>query len=69
VKNIDNLTLDMNMLKIFMKICRKKPEKPAIELHNISWYPNSQSCLKMDIHRAIPAQMPPLMVRKAPWRR
>jgi hypothetical protein len=56
-------------MKIFKKICRKKPGKPDIELYNISWYPNSQSCLKMDIHRATPAQMPPLMVRKAAWRR
>jgi hypothetical protein len=60
---------DVIIMKIFKKICCKKPGKPDIELYNISWYPNSQSCLKMDIYRATPAQMPPLMVRKAAWRR
>ncbi|MHC4337219.1 MAG: hypothetical protein ACYSTG_04620 [Planctomycetota bacterium] len=40
-----------------------------IELFNIRWYPSNKSCVKPGNRRVKPQQMPPLMVRKAEWRR
>jgi len=39
------------------------------ELFEIKWYPNSRSCVHTSGKRVKPQQMPPLMVRKAQWRR
>ncbi len=41
----------------------------AILNYEIKVYPNSRSCVKPNMHRVKPEQMPPLMVRKAGWRR
>lgn len=35
----------------------------------IKVYPNIRSCIKPDMKQVKPEQMPPLMVRKAGWRR
>jgi len=35
----------------------------------ISLYPSNRSCVKQDMSNVRPHQMPPLMVRKAMWRR
>lgn len=32
-------------------------------------YPSERSCVKPDMRHVRPQQLPPLMVRKAPWRR
>jgi hypothetical protein len=40
-----------------------------IEPFNIRWYPSSRSCIKPGSRKIKPHQMPPLMVRKAEWRR
>jgi hypothetical protein len=39
------------------------------DIFTIRWYPNSRSCSHVAAHRIKPQQMPPLMVRKAEWRR
>ena len=36
---------------------------------NIRWYPSSKSCVHANRRNINPQQMPPLMVRKAEWRR
>jgi len=41
--------------------------KPA--LFTISWYPSDRNCVKPGSRKVSPGQMPPLMVRKAEWRR
>jgi hypothetical protein len=41
--------------------------KPA--LFTICWYPSSRSCIDPVRRKISPQQMPPLMVRKAEWRR
>ncbi|MCK5565078.1 MAG: hypothetical protein KAJ07_07495 [Planctomycetes bacterium] len=35
----------------------------------LKFYPNSNSCIRKDMSHVRPQQMPPLMVRKAAWRR
>ncbi len=40
-----------------------------IPIYNIRWYPSSKSCVRISDHRPKPQQTPPLMVRKAEWRR
>jgi hypothetical protein len=39
------------------------------KLFFIRWYPSSRSCVRPNNRRIKPQQMPPLMVRKAEWRR
>ncbi|MHC4265336.1 MAG: hypothetical protein ACYSUK_05305 [Planctomycetota bacterium] len=39
------------------------------DLFEIKWYPNTRSCVHSIGKKAKPQQMPPLMVRKAQWRR
>ncbi|MCX5635082.1 MAG: hypothetical protein NTW55_04480 [Planctomycetota bacterium] len=50
-----------------------KVKKNALPLktgvYNIRWYPSSRSCVSTSSRGAKPQQMPPLMVRKAEWRR
>jgi hypothetical protein len=36
---------------------------------DIKLYPSNRSCVKQDMSNVRPQQMPPLMVRKAMWRR
>jgi hypothetical protein len=43
------------------------PLKP--QLFTIRWYPSNKSCVKPGSRRVKPENMPPLMVRKAEWRR
>ncbi|MHC4259838.1 MAG: hypothetical protein ACYSTF_05435 [Planctomycetota bacterium] len=53
---------------MFAKL-RKNRLPLNIELFNIRWYPSSRSCVKPGSRRIKPERMPPLMVRKAEWRR
>jgi len=39
------------------------------KLFTIHWYPSSRSCVSPGGRKVSPQQMPPLMVRKAEWRR
>jgi hypothetical protein len=39
-----------------------------VPIYNIRWYPSSKSCVKISNSRK-PQNTPPLMVRKAEWRR
>lgn len=39
------------------------------KLFTIRWYPSNRSCVNSGNRRIKPQQMPPLMVRKAEWRR
>lgn len=43
------------------------PLKP--NLFTLRWYPSSRSCVNSGGRKVKPHQMPPLMVRKAEWRR
>jgi hypothetical protein len=43
------------------------PLKP--KLFTIQWYPSARSCVNQGSRRVKPEHMPPLMVRKAEWRR
>ncbi|NQT00786.1 MAG: hypothetical protein HQ580_02055 [Planctomycetes bacterium] len=53
---------------IFTKLKKiRLPLKP--KLFTIRWYPSSRSCVKAGSRKVKPQQMPPLMVRKAEWRR
>ncbi|MEJ2704121.1 MAG: hypothetical protein P8Z79_16930 [Sedimentisphaerales bacterium] len=38
-------------------------------LFTLCWYPSSRSCVDPAKRKVSPQQMPPLMVRKAEWRR
>jgi hypothetical protein len=53
------------MLDILKK--NKFPFKP--QLLTIRWYPSNRTCFGGSSQRAKLQQMPPLMVRKAEWRR
>jgi len=48
----------------------KKSRLPLdIKVFNIQWYPSNRSCVTTTGRKGKPQQMPPLMVRKAEWRR
>ncbi|MHC4186773.1 MAG: hypothetical protein ACYSRQ_01130 [Planctomycetota bacterium] len=72
------LTIERGILKIHlfsekraMMFSKLKKNKLCFksELFEIKWYPNTRSCVHSVGKRAKPQQMPPLMVRKAQWRR
>lgn len=45
-------------------------ERPWQEVqHTIRVFPSGRSCVKSNMQHVRPEQMPPLMVRKAAWRR
>ncbi|MHC4396816.1 MAG: hypothetical protein ACYS1A_14295 [Planctomycetota bacterium] len=39
------------------------------KVFNVRWYPSVWSCVNRGQQKIRPQQMPPLMVRKAEWRR
>ncbi len=45
-------------------VSNKKPQ-----IYEIQWYPSTVGCVCTGRRKAKPRQMPPLMVRKAEWRR
>ncbi len=46
------------------------PEYPSKDMdHSIRVYPSPRSCIKNNMSQVRPEQMPPLMVRKASWRK
>lgn len=46
------------------------PDQPWKHVkHEIRIYPSQRSCVKSNMSQVKPEQMPPLMVRKAAWRR
>jgi len=48
----------------------KKNKLPLkIKPFTVRWYPSNRSCVSAADRRVKPQQMPPLMVRKAEWRR
>jgi len=47
----------------------KSSDRLQVPIREIKWYPNCNSCIKQDMSSVQPQQMPPLMVRKAAWRR
>jgi len=48
----------------------KKNKLPLkIEPFNIRWYPSNRSCSKAHSRNVKSEHLPPLMVRKAEWRR
>ncbi|MHC4075910.1 MAG: hypothetical protein ACYSRZ_05800 [Planctomycetota bacterium] len=52
---------------MFKKLRNKIPLK--VKIFEITWYPSSRSCINPGQQKAKPQHMPPLMVRKAEWRR
>jgi hypothetical protein len=41
----------------------------SLKIYELKWYPNGTTCLSSGQHTIKPAHVPPLMVRKAQWRR
>lgn len=53
---------------MFTKLNKNKLQlKP--NLYVVDWYPSNRSCLHKGSRKFKTQQMPPLMVRKAEWRR
>jgi len=54
-----------------MTFARLKKQRLFLKpgLFAIRWYPSSRSCVNPGSRTVSPQQMPPLMVRKAEWRR
>jgi hypothetical protein len=48
---------------------KKNPFKANLKIFEIKWYPNGTSSLTCGQRTIKPAFVPPLMVRKAEWRR
>jgi hypothetical protein len=40
-----------------------------LKIYELKWYPNGTSCISSGQRCVKPAHVPPLMVRKAQWRR
>jgi len=40
-----------------------------VRVDDVKWYPSDHSCVRQNMNIVRPQQMPPLMVRKATWRR
>jgi hypothetical protein len=62
----------LKMKKMIKRYLEKwfKPHDPMKDVdHNIWVYPSHKSCVKHNMGQVKPEQMPPLMVRKAAWRR
>jgi hypothetical protein len=53
----------------WLKKRRKYEHRWQVTDYNIKWYPSSSSCVRRNMSDVSPQQMPPLMVRKAAWRR
>ena len=47
----------------------RQPRSRRIEGIELDVYPSVRSCIKPDMRHVRPQQLPPLMVRKASWRR
>ncbi|MHC4333613.1 MAG: hypothetical protein ACYSUP_09920 [Planctomycetota bacterium] len=50
----------------------KRPKRKLhieVPIFEVRWYPSTRSCSARANRRAGPHQVPPLMVRKAEWRR
>ncbi|AQT69578.1 hypothetical protein STSP2_02771 [Anaerohalosphaera lusitana] len=39
-----------------------------IEKRDVTWYPSDRSCVRPDMKKVKPHQLPPLMVKKPAWR-
>ncbi|MHC5061401.1 MAG: hypothetical protein ACYTFK_10000 [Planctomycetota bacterium] len=53
----------------WLKKRMKYEHRWKVKDYDIKWYPNSSSCVGRNMSNVSPQQMPPLMVRKAAWRR
>ena len=40
-----------------------------VKHHDLTWYPSDKSCVRRNMDHVRPHQLPPLMVRKAAWRK
>lgn len=45
------------------------PVSFKIDPYTVEWYPSDRFCLDSKTHEVRPKKVPPLMVRKAEWRR
>ncbi|MCD6393624.1 MAG: hypothetical protein J7M40_08955 [Planctomycetes bacterium] len=56
---------------MFDRLKRKKKFRRnwKVREYSIDVYPSSRSCIRRDMSHVRPQQLPPLMVRKAAWRR
>lgn|GEM_PF-328753 len=57
--------------KMFKRPKKQKKLPPLMEelIPEIRVYPSQQSCVRLNMNHVKPEQLPPLMVRKAAWRR
>lgn len=51
------------------KWLKKLRIRRQLEQDDLRLYPNARSCVRPNMSSVPPQQMPPLMVRKAPWRK
>ena len=62
-----------SLLSIWRKTMFGKTKKSILlrksRLFEVRWYPSNRSCVSNGSQRVKAQQMPPLMVRKAQWRR
>ncbi len=57
------------MMFEWLKKNKKNTWRWKIRDFDIKLYPSNRSCVKKDMRHVRPQEMPPLMVRKAAWRR
>jgi len=57
------------MILDWLRRKKRLAHKWRIQEYSIDVYPSSRSCVKQNMNHVRPQQMPPLMVRKAAWRR
>lgn len=50
-------------------IFRNKRNEFCSQVHTLSWYPSDRTCSPVPHQENRPKKVPPLMVRKAEWRR
>jgi len=59
----------MKIIELIRKITLRSRKSEAVDFSAVKWFPSDRSCVKSNMKSVDPAQMPPLMVRKAAWRR
>jgi hypothetical protein len=64
--------MNWNLLKLLKKKPKQTaPQPPLMDelMPDIRVYPSQRSCIRLNMNHVKPEQLPPLMVRKAAWRR
>ncbi|MCD4831130.1 MAG: hypothetical protein K8R02_04890 [Anaerohalosphaeraceae bacterium] len=59
----------MEIIRTIKRRLKGRGDLDSLGRCQVKWYPSNRSCVKADMNNSTPSQMPPLMVRKAAWRR